>query len=315
MSENYELHATPKTVHWGQFDASLKPVLRIKSGDRVTLHSVNGEPAMMPAAPFKILPEQNDIFQNCTKGLGPHILTGPIWIEGAMPGDALEVRVLNVSLRQDWGYNFIRPLSGTLPEEFPIWRVLHIPINRDTMEADLPWGIRISLKPFFGIMGVAPPPAYGVINSVVPREHGGNVDLKELGVGATLYLPVWTEGALFSAGDGHAVQGDGEVCLTALETALSGTFEFAVRKDLRLTFPRAETASHLISMGFNTDLDDAAKQAVREMIRIICERYKMAPEDAYTLCSLAADFRVTQLVDGNKGIHGMLAKEIFRTFA
>ncbi|HYM29895.1 MAG TPA: acetamidase/formamidase family protein [Candidatus Cybelea sp.] len=310
MPKHHELHASPGTVHWGCFGATIPPVLRIESGDTVTIHSVNGAAEVMPEPPFEVLPEQREIHAKCRQWPRGHILTGPIFVEGAMPGDALEVRVIDLKLRQNWGWNLIRPLAGTIPEDFPNTRLLHIPLERETMEAVMPWGTRIPLKPFFGVMGVAPPTSYGIIDTIVPREHGGNIDNKELGIGATLFLPVWNEGALFSAGDGHAVQGDGEVCITALETALSGTLELIVRKDLQLGFPRAETATHLISMGLNEDLDDAAKQALREMIRIIRERLNVSAEDAYTLCSLAVDFRVTQLVDGNKGIHGMLPKAL-----
>jgi len=310
VGRHHELPATPETVHWGCFGATIKPVLHVQSGDRVTLHCVNGDERTLPGAPFEVLPEQREIHAKCRQWPRGHILTGPVHIAGAEPGDTLEVRIHEVTLRQNWGWNLIRPLAGTIPEDFPATRLLHIPLDRASMTAEMPWGMRIPLKPFFGVMGVAPPPAYGIIDTIVPREHGGNIDCKELGAGTTLYLPVWTEGALFSAGDGHAVQGDGEVCITALETALSGTFELIVRKDLRLKFPRAETPTHLISMGLNEDLDDAAKQALREMIAIIRERLNVSAEDAYSLCSLAVDFRVTQLVDGNKGIHGMLAKSL-----
>jgi acetamidase/formamidase len=144
----------------------------------------------------------------------------------------------------------------------------------------------------------------------VPREFGGNLDLKELVAGTTLYLPVFAKGALFSVGDGHGVQGDGEVCITALETALGGTFELILRKDLKLDMPRAETPTHWISIGLDEDLDDAAKQALRQMIKLLGELAGLSPEDAYMLCSLGVDFRVTQLVDGNKGIHGMLPKSL-----
>jgi len=158
------------------------------------------------------------------------------------------------------------------------------------------------------VMGVAPPPAYGAVTSIVPREFGGNMDLKELVAGTTLYLPVWTPGALFSAGDGHGVQGDGEVCVTALETALTGTFRLTLQKGVKIDLPRAETPTHLITMGFDEDLDDAAKTALRQMITLIGERMGLGREDAYMFCSLAVDMRVTQLVDGNKGIHAMLPK-------
>jgi acetamidase/formamidase len=195
-----------------------------------------------------------------------------------------------------------------LPEDFPVRRIWHSAIDRQAGTATLPWGAEISLAPFFGVMGVAPPPHYGAVTSIVPREFGGNMDLKELTAGSTLFLPVWTAGAMFSAGDGHGVQGDGEVCVTALETALSGTFRLLLRKDLAFALPRAETSTHFITMGFDEDLDDAAKTALRQMIGLIGERLGLAAEDAYMFSSLAVDLRVTQLVDGNKGIHAMLPK-------
>ncbi|MBI1778933.1 MAG: acetamidase/formamidase family protein [Proteobacteria bacterium] len=310
MARHHEIPASPETVHWGVFSASLPPVLSVESGDRVTLHCVSGGPETLPPPPMEVLPEHRQIHAKVKMGPGGHILTGPVRVNGAMPGDTLEIRILDVALRQDWGWNAFGPTKGTIPEDFPYRRLMHIPLDRKTMHAQMPWGMRIPLKPFCGVMGVAPPANFGAIDTIVPRQHGGNLDNKELGAGATLFLPVWTEGALFSAGDGHAVQGDGEVCVTALETAVSGTFELILRKDLRLLFPRAETPTHYITMGLDPDLDDAAKQALREMIKFICERVNVSAEDAYTLCSLAVDFRVTQLVDGNKGVHGMLAKSL-----
>lgn len=264
----------------------------------------------MPGAPYTVRPELRLIHEKCHRGPGPHILTGPIWVEGAQPGDTLEIRILDIELADDWGWNVIRPLMGTLPDDFPIFRTMHLPIDRATKTTRLPWGGELQLRPFFGIITVAPPPVYGAVTSVIPREFGGNIDNKELTAGSTLFLPVFNDGALVSFGDGHAVQGDGEVCLTALETGLVGTFEIVVRKDLKLRFPRAETPEHVVSMGFNEDLDAAARQAVREMIDIIRERLPITREEAYSLCSLAADFRVTQLVDGNKGIHGLLSKAL-----
>ena len=157
-------------------------------------------------------------------------------------------------------------------------------------------------------MGVAPPAAWGPITTIIPRRHGGNLDNKELTAGSTLYLPVFNPGAGFSVGDGHAVQGDGEVCVTALETALSGTFELVLHKRVALTMPRAETPTHLITMGVASNLDEAAKQALREMIALIRERTNLSDEDAYSLCSLAADLHVTQVVNIDKGVHMMLAK-------
>jgi acetamidase/formamidase len=171
----------------------------------------------------------------------------------------------------------------------------------------------LPLAPFFGVMGVAPKPAYGTISTVQPREHGGNLDNKELGVGSTLFLPVWVEGANFSAGDGHGVQGDGEVCINALEICLTGTFTLVLHKgggerNPLLRYPRGETATHFITMGMNEDLDLAMKQALREMIAFICARTNLSREQAYQFCSLAVDFHVTQTVNGEKGIHGLLKK-------
>jgi acetamidase/formamidase len=304
----HHLQSSPETVHWGFFDAGLAPVLSVKSGDRVTIDCISGSPDDLPPAPFGVLPEHRPIHAAHKPRLGAHILTGPVAVEGATPGDTLEIRIHDIKLRTDWGYNTIRPLAGTLPEDFPYLRRMTIPIDRARKVGTLPWGTEIPLSPFMGVMGVAPPPNYGAVTSIIPREYGGNMDLKELVPGTILYLPVFAEGALFSCGDGHAVQGDGEVCLTALETSLSGTFELIVRKDLGVKFPRAETPTHHITMGLDVDLDDAAKQALREMIKLLGELAQLPPADAYTLCSLACDLRVTQLVDGNKGIHAMLDK-------
>jgi acetamidase/formamidase len=314
MSQHHVLRASPETCHWGFFDAGLKPVLTVASGDTVTVDSVSGGPDVLPpdalraGGRFDILPDHLAIHQGLEPKLGAHILTGPIAVEGAEPGDVLAIEILAIDPRQNWGYTRIRPLSGTLPEDFPVRRIWHTAIDRQRGIATVPWGAEIDLAPFFGVMGVAPPPNYGAVTSIVPREFGGNIDLKELTAGTTLFLPVWTAGALFSAGDGHGVQGDGEVCVTALETALTGTFRLTLRKDMQIDLPRAETPTHLITMGFDEDLDDAAKTALRRMIALIGERMGLGAEDAYMFCSLAVDMRVTQLVDGNKGIHAMLPK-------
>ena len=167
-----------------------------------------------------------------------------------------------------------------------------------------------TLEPTTLLLGTAPPPHWGRQTSLIPRAFGGNLDNKELGAGATLYLPVFVEGGLFSCGDGHGVQGDGEVCVTAIETALEGTFEFILREDLSFTTPRAETPSHHITMAMHPDLDICAQDALREMIGLICERTELTREQAYMLCSLAADLRITQTVNGSKGVHCMLAKSV-----
>ncbi|HVM78053.1 MAG TPA: acetamidase/formamidase family protein [Stellaceae bacterium] len=311
MTKHHHLSSSPATCHWGFFDAALKPVLTVQSGDTVTVDCISGGADVLPDAPFEVLPEHRAVLAKLTPAFGGgHILTGPIAVEGAEPGDTLEIRIHSIDCRQNWGWTRIAPLRGTLPEDFPERRTWHTAMDRQRGVATTPWGQEVPLAPFFGVMGVAPRPVYGAVTTIVPREFGGNLDLKELTAGSTLYLPIWAKGALFSVGDGHGVQGDGEVCLTALETALSGTFELVLRKDLRLDMPRAETPTHWISLGLDEDLDDAAKQAVRQMIKLLGEIAGLAPAEAYMLCSLAVDFHVTQLVDGNKGIHGMLAKNL-----
>ncbi len=304
----HTLKSTPQTCHWGYFDAKQPTVMTIASGDEITIETISGKPDTMPPAGFIVPPELLDVHKHLPQIIGPHILTGPVAVAGAMPGDVLEVEILDVQLRQDWGYNSIRPLAGTLPDDFHEARTINIPMDMSRMVAKLPWGVELPLSPFFGVMGVAPPPGWGRISSAVPRAMGGNLDNKELKPGAKLYLPVFVPGANFSCGDGHGVQGDGEVCVTAIETALKGRFKLTVRKDLKLTYPRAETATHYITMWMDPDLDTCAMQALRDMIRLVTERINISREDAYTLCSLAADLRVTQTVNGSKGIHVMLAK-------
>ena len=309
---HHELHALPKTVHWGFFDSRLEPALSVESGDRVTIHTVSGGgPPDLLKDKIKVLPELKSIQEEVERGAGPHIMTGPIWVKGAEPGDVLEVRIEDVQLRQDWGWNLMLPLMGALSENFCLSRYVVIPLDRERMVAKGLSDTQVPLRPFFGILVVAPPPRYGRVSSFPPREYGGNMDNKELVPGTTLYLPVFNPGALFSAGDGHAAQGDGEVNLTAIETAMTGVFTLIVRKDLSLKVPRAETPTHHITMGFDPDLDDAVKGALREMIKFLVEVQGLSPEDAYTLCSIAVDFRVTQLVNSNKGIHAMLPKDIF----
>ncbi len=307
---HHQLAASPQTIHWGHFDASLPPVLRVHPGDTVSLQSLSGTLEDSRHAGADVLPDHRAVLDQCKPFMGPHILTGPVWIEGAEPGDTLEVRIKAIGLRQNWGYNSIRPLRGGLPDDFPLTRLMQIPIDRERGTCTLPWGVTIPLRPFFGVMAVAPKAAYGRVSSVEPREYGGNIDNKELVPGSSLFLPVQVDGALFSAGDGHAVQGDGEVCLTALETALSGEFEFHLHKAEQLRRPRAITPTHYITMAFDQDLDNAAREALRDMIRWLGELKGWAAIDAYTTCSLACDLHITQIVDGNKGVHAMFPRAL-----
>lgn len=307
---HHVLDAGPATIHWGHLDAALAPVLEVESGDTVALTSLSGGPDDLPPAgfPATVSPDYGAVHAALRPELGPHLMTGPIAVRGAEPGDALRVDILEVRLRDDWGFNLIRPLAGTLPADFPFHRRVHLAIDRERGSVRMPWGLEIPARPFFGVMAVAPPPAWGRVTSIAPRHFGGNLDNKELVAGTTLYLPVSVRGALFSAGDGHAAQGDGEVCLTAVETGLSGTFRLTLLKNAQIPQPWAETPTHIVTMGFDEDLDDAARMAVRDMIRRIVELAGLCAEDAYRLCSLAADLRVTQLVNQQKGVHAMLPR-------
>jgi acetamidase/formamidase len=185
---------------------------------------------------------------------------------------------------------------------------MHIALDRRRMIGRLPWGTELPLRPFFGVMAVAPPTAWGSVSTLPPRRNGGNLDNKELVAGTTLYLPIHVEEALFSVGDGHGVQGDGEVCVTAIETGLIGTFELIVRDDLSLAWPRAETPTHVMTMAFDPDLDTCVVVALRQMLELVASKTGLSQQQAYALCSLAADVRVTQVVNGAKGIHVMLEK-------
>jgi acetamidase/formamidase len=308
----HTIPATPKTTHWGMFDAALPPIATIQSGDTVIFECVSGGPEVMPppGSGLAVPPALAAIHEADPPRLGAHIMTGPVAIAGAEPGDMLEIRIEEIALGADWGFCGFRPLAGTLPEDFPKRYLSHIPVDRVKKTCLLPWGTELPLAPFFGVIGVAPPAAYGRISTVEPREHGGNLDNKELTAGSRLFLPVHHPGANLSVGDGHGVQGDGEVCVTAIETALEGRFRLTLRKDIKLDYPRAETPTHYMTMAMDPDLDQCVVRALRDMIVLLGEKRNLSREDAYTLCSLAADLRVTQTVNGSKGIHCMIAKDV-----
>jgi acetamidase/formamidase len=264
MTQHY-LAATPETVQFGVFKADIPPVLEVGSDDTVTVECLSGNEAAMPPPSLGVTvpPALPAVLAAKQTWLGPHILTGPIAVRGAEPGDMLEIRIDAIELGADWGFNLVRPLAGTLPEDFHEAVLTHIVVDKAAGVCRLPWGTELKMAPFFGVMGVAPVPAHGALSSKEPRQHGGNLDNKELVAGSTLFLPVWVSGGCFSVGDGHGVQGDGEVCVTALEMCLTGTFTFVLHKggtrSPALRFPRAETPTHYISMGLHEDLDQAMK--------------------------------------------------------
>ena len=331
--KTHRLEATPSTVVYGYYWSEAKPALHIDSGDIIDVDTLlTNTPAGLAKAgvPDKnIQPSLKAIVDELTgdrKGPGGHILTGPVYVEGAEPGDVLEVRILSVQLAIDYGYNGCK---GFLPENCdravsegipsgetpsggePDKPIRIIELNRSRMTAQFAPGIVLPLHPFFGSMGVAPAPADGRVSSNPPGRHAGNLDNRELVAGSTLYIPVFTRGALFEIGDGHAAQGDGEVDQTAIETSLRGRLQLTVRKDMKLNWPRAETPTDYISMATDPDLTMATKLAIQEMIDFVAAQRGLSKHDAYQLVSLAGNVAITQLVDKpNYGVHVRIPKSI-----
>lgn len=313
----HELAVAPERIHWGYYDARVKPVLRIASGDRVNVETMiaGGLTRLrMLKVPDADIPKQLLAVESAItdRGPGAHPMTGPIYVEGAEPGDAIEVRFLSIGFLHDFGINAFAPGGGTIPDDFPYAGLKLFRWAHGAKTVEFGPGITLPLAPFFGSVGVAPPPLAGKLSSRAPGWHGGNFDNKDLVAGSTLFLPVHVPGALLSIGDGHAMQGDGEVTGTALETSLTGQIEVRVHKGQRLKWPRAETPTHYISIGLHEDLDEAARLAVREMVEFLVTAKQMTRDDAYMLCSLAANLQVTQTVDATKGVHASLAKSYFK---
>ena len=316
QAPTHRLAPSPSTVAYGWYDAAGVPVLRIKSGDIVEIGTlITSTPQRLEAAgvaPGDVQQSLRAIVDSVkTRGPGGHILTGPIHIEGADSGDVLEVRILAVDLAIPYAYNAFGPNRGWLPEDYGYGKTRIIPLDAKTMTAKFADNITIPLAPFFGSMGVAPPASFGKISSAPPGIHAGNMDNKHLVAGTTLFIPVYTKGALFEVGDGHAAQGNGEVDITALETSLTGRFQFIVRKDLHMAWPRAETPTHWIAMAMDSSLVVATKTAVRQAIDFLVTAKGLSRDDAYMLTSVACDVEVTQLVDGTLGVHVMIPKKIF----
>lgn len=317
---SHTLMPTPKTVAWGWYDAAGEPVLRVNSGDEITVRALSTcNPRSLVGAGLdstRVEPLAKTIYAaraDMKTGPGGHILTGPIFVEGADSGDVLEVRFKSIRPAIDYACNSFGPRSGFLPEDFPgTSRSKIIELDTVRMLGHFSNGVTIPLHPFFGSVGVAPPAAAGRVNSAPPGIHAGNLDNKELVAGTTLYIPVWAKGALLELGDGHAGQGNGEVDITALETSLVGRIQLVVRKDLHLSWPRGETPTHYIAMGTDSALVKATKTAVRQAIELLVSVKGMSREDAYQLVSVAGDVDITQLVDGTVGVHVMIPKAIFK---
>jgi acetamidase/formamidase len=316
------LSATPTTVAWGYYWAHAKPALTVHSGDTVRVETLStcGPPDRLEkggVAPSDIPASVRALYnaKDIEKGPGGHILTGPIAIAEAEPGDVLEVRIQKVDIDVPWACNGFGAGRGYLPNDFPYGKMTIIPLHleQDHLHgyAEFAPGIQIPLRPFFGSMGVAPPDSAGKYNSTAPWMHGGNMDNRELVAGTVLYLPVHASGALFEVGDGHAGQGNGEVDITALETMLTGTFQFIVHKDQHLLWPRAETPTAWIAMGFDEDLNTATKMALHNMLDFLVEEKHLSRDQAYQLSSVAVDLDITQLVDTKVGVHAILPKALF----
>lgn len=307
------LKVTPPNVVVGYYDATTPPVLKITSGDTVQIHTLGvASPERLEGAglkPAEVQPELRAVAA-ANPGKRGHFLTGPVYIEGAEPGDVLEVRILKVDMAVPYSFNGMGG-NGVLADQFKVGTSKLIRLDRERRTAAFGANVQVPLRPFFGSMGVAPPLEMGRVSSTPPGIFAGNMDNRELIPGTTLYIPVHVAGALFQAGDGHAAQGDGEVDQTGLETSLVGTFEFRVRKDMKLKWPRAETPTHFITMGFDPDINKAMRIAVEEAVDLLAERGALSRADAYMLASVAADLRITQLVDVSKGAHVMIAKSLF----
>lgn len=312
----HDLPLVPANIHWGFFDAKQAPIVRIRSGDRVRVETMVARGLERPR--LAGLRDQDFDAREIAveaavmeRGPGPHPMTGPIWVEGAEAGDVLEVRLEEIRALSTWGVSGFLPGGGTIPDRFPYGEIRLFQIDTLAGFARMTTtGSRIPLAPFFGTIGVAPPVLTGRVTTTAPGAFTGNIDNKDLVAGTTLYVPVLVQGALLSIGDGHAAQGDGEVSGTAIETSLRGTVRVILHKGTGRRWPWAETPTHWMSMGLHTDLDEAAKLAVSEMVDFLVREKGMSAADAYILCSAALDLRVTQLVDGTKGIHGLLAKSV-----
>ena len=317
-SRTHRLEATPSTVAYGYYWSEAAPVLRIASGDIIDVDTLltNTPQGLSRAGVLeaRIQDSLKAVVREVTgekRGPGGHILTGPVYVEGAEPGDTLEVKILSIDFPIDYGYN---GCSGFLPENCQRGATTTIiPIDKKTMTATLFPGIVVPLRPFFGSMGVAPAPELGRVSSNPPGKHAGNLDNKELVVGSTLLIPVFVRGALFEVGDGHAAQGDGEVDQTAIETSLRGRLQLTVRKGMKLVWPRAETATDFISMAADPDLTIATKTAIQEMVDFLSDSRKLTKQQAYQLVSVAGNVAITQLVDRpNVGVHVKVPKNIFK---
>jgi len=310
--------STKETVKLGVYDTNLPPILSIDSGDSISFpetwsHFLNELQPGVPIGTLATLRMNNP-------GKGPQSMIGPIAVNKAQPGDVLEIRYKRI-YPYEWGAVFNNPAAlgtGLLPQDYPQGQIKYVDLDLRAMKSSFMPNITIPLKPIQGTLGVAPPDGYfpplspGVTNAVPPGPHAGNLDLSELSEGSTLFIPVWKRGALIYTGDSHAAQGDGEICLTGIETRLKELrIQVLLHKHKDLAWPVAETDTHWITMGLDKDLNAAMTLAARNAIKFLAAQAKISELDAYALCSIAVSFRVTQVVDIVRGVHALIPKNIF----
>jgi acetamidase/formamidase len=304
-SDLFHLRCTPESVHWGYLSANIEPVAHVKCGQDIIVDTVSGNSSRLPkdSQQFPILIEHQEILSRYSAHIGPHILTGPIHVDGAKRGDLLAVEILDVRLRQNWGWNEIERGTGALPELEDGCETLTIPIDLETSTIHLPWAGKVKAAPFFGVMAVMPSVEAGEVSSLIPGVFGGNMDLRLLQPGATIFLPIHVDGAGFSVGDGHALQGDGEVVGTAVETALTGVFRLNVAVNCGARFPFIKTPDTIVATAVASNLDDAVTLALHDSIRLLTHYFDISEKNAYRHVSLMADIHVAQVVNTAKGIY------------
>ena len=341
--------STPENVTWGWFPIDKEPVLRMQSGETVRVNTLTSAGAAQDEDPVSFLTglgiPREEVHQDVLDFWasrdgrprdvgGGHIITGPIHVEGAEPGDVLEIEILSVETRANWGINSTGARSGVFSTSYPGYRegdpaldippesgrhVIHTGVVEGVEVAFLADDIHVPLDPFMGILAVAPDPVMGqpgvtrpgVQGSTPPGAFGGNLDVKHLKVGTTVYLPVFHPGGLFYVGDPHGAQGDGEVSGTAIEQSLTGTFRLAVHKDRSIEAPMAESDEHYILMGIDVDLDRATRHATRAVVDFLVEEKGLTPAKALSLASIAVDFRINEVVDITQVVSGFIPKSIF----
>jgi acetamidase/formamidase len=307
----HQLACTPETIHWGYLSAEIEPVLTMQPGHYITIDTVSGNKAKLPEnkEDFEILADHKKILRKCKPKLGANILTGPVFVEGAMPGDLLAVDILGTEFRQNWGWNEIEPRTGVMPELEKSPEIITIPIETRRGLITLPWGEQIKAQPFFGFMGVMPRPEDGKLSSLIPGYFGGNMDIRLFGPSTRVYFPVSVAGAGFSVGDGHALQGDGEVAGTAVETALTGAFRIHVKDNCGVQFPFMISVGIMVATAVAEDLDSAIALAMNEAILLLGHYHDLSETEAYRHLSLLGDVRISQLVNSVKGIYIVINTE------